>query len=412
MRAYDVLYGFCAALVGVAFIYYLRDVLRDRTDHVRRIVCVDFALTVIAFTSAAPTVYVALGDVTGIPNIATLVVYVSVLSASVWFQAWLQAWSHPVEVARTRGRRRFIAYGPVIAAMVVLFIAGNVPEQRPIDFDAHYATTPFITEFLLLYYAGFAVAWIGAGMLGWRYAGIVRQPSLARGLRVISVGAAFALLYCVGKIAAVTGALIGWDLTRLSTVWAPASASLGAVVMTIGITLPRWEPRLTAAAYRLWAFRTLYPLWRAMYDADPGIALDPPPAGWRAAYGLRDLRHRLYRRVIEINDGRLTLLRDHFDPRVADAARQLGHDAGLTGDRLRATQEAAVLAAALRARADGTPAAESSMAWTVAAEPGREQLADELPWLTEVARAFRTSPIVRSAVDSTRSAASASEAGP
>src|SRR5439155_23768653 len=107
----------------------------------------------------------------------------------------------------------------------------------------------------------------------------------------------------------------------------------------------------------------------------------------------RDLDFRLYRRVIEIRDGRLAL-RGFLDERVAATADALGRRAGLSGDALAAATEAAVIAAALRAKAAGAPARPP------AAEPvtGGRDLADEVAWLTQVARAFAGSPVVAAVV--------------
>ncbi len=49
-----------------------------------------------------------------------------------------------------------------------------------------------------------------------------------------------------------------------------------------------------------------YPLWDGLYQAVPGIALHPVPA-WADRLDPRDLRMRLYRRVIEIRDGYMAL---------------------------------------------------------------------------------------------------------
>jgi hypothetical protein len=54
------------------------------------------------------------------------------------------------------------------------------------------------------------------------------------------------------------------------------------------------------------SLRLLYPLWEGLCQAVPGIALDPVPR-WADRLDPRDLRMRLYRRVIEIRDGYMAL---------------------------------------------------------------------------------------------------------
>jgi len=140
---------------------------------------------------------------------------------------------------------------------------------------------------------------------------------------------------------------------------------------------------------RLRAYRELEPLWWAVYQQMPGLVLNPPRSRWTTRWIVRDVRHRLYRRVIEVEDGRFAL-REDCDARVADAAGELGRQAGLPEGDLLALQEAAVLAAALRSRKElgSRPAG----AWTLHSEA---DLAAQTTWLRQVSRAFDGSPAVR-----------------
>jgi len=92
---------------------------------------------------------------------------------------------------------------------------------------------------------------------------------------------------------------------------------------------------------------------------------------------------RLYRRVIEIRDGRLEL-RELFAPEVVTASRACAADRGLHGRAADAFVEARMLEAALVAAATdqgvGSP-------W-VGARPEGGSTADEVEWLCEVARQF------------------------
>jgi hypothetical protein len=56
-------------------------------------------------------------------------------------------------------------------------------------------------------------------------------------------------------------------------------------------------------------------------EINPEIALDPAPSGFRDTLRIRDLDFRLYRRIIEIRDGRLAL-RPFLDADVARRARE------------------------------------------------------------------------------------------
>jgi len=92
---------------------------------------------------------------------------------------------------------------------------------------------------------------------------------------------------------------------------------------------------------------------------------------------------RLYRRVIEIRDGRLEL-REHFAPSVVAASRALTADRGLHGRAADAFVEAKVLEAAVRSAAAGQAV---DAPWK-GASPVGESTADEVDWLREVARQF------------------------
>jgi hypothetical protein len=123
-------------------------------------------------------------------------------------------------------------------------------------------------------------------------------------------------------------------------------------------------------------------LWQALRDAFPQITLPEGPH--------RDLSFRLYRRVIEIDDGKL-LLRPWLDPAVTDAATRAAMASGLRDDDLRATIEATEIATALDAYADGAPAITPLPAH---APPDVTDLPSEAARLATVATAFRSSPLV------------------
>lgn len=91
----------------------------------------------------------------------------------------------------------------------------------------------------------------------------------------------------------------------------------------------------------------LRPLWLALRAVDP--AMRHVPATLRERF---DPEHRLFWRVIEINDW-LHRLRVRRDPAVAGAVARRAADLGLTEDEVWAVTEAAQVKAALAARAGG-----------------------------------------------------------
>jgi hypothetical protein len=158
------------------------------------------------------------------------------------------------------------------------------------------------------------------------------------------------------------------------------------LLITGGLTIPAWGPRLADALAwigRYRAYRGLHPLWLALYRANPHIALDAPTAS-RDPLWIDDLDYRLVRRVVEIRDGRLALRR-YLSTATAEHARRTGERAGLHGTALAAAVEAATIADAIRAQRERREPADP---YTYEAAGGAD-LASETAWLGQVCRAMR-----------------------
>jgi hypothetical protein len=139
------------------------------------------------------------------------------------------------------------------------------------------------------------------------------------------------------------------------------------------------------AARRL--LRQLRPLHTELLSAVPEAARAQVP-------GRPGPRVRLHRAVVEIREAVLAL-RPYTDPQLAAAAHTVAHPAALAGDQMAAAVEAAVLAAALRAKASGTPALPTGAVPGWQHMPGPD-LHSEAAWLGQVAQAFdRDSPAAK-----------------
>ncbi|MEY9856156.1 hypothetical protein ABH935_001760 [Catenulispora sp. GAS73] len=152
-----------------------------------------------------------------------------------------------------------------------------------------------------------------------------------------------------------------------------ALGALCAAFIVAATLVAKWHTAYAVVRERVHTYlvyRRLTPLWEAVRDELPEIALDDRH---RVLFGGRSLDFALYRRVIEIHDARLAL-RPYAPEQVAEAAGDEAHI------------EAASLAAALanhrdgRLRTSGEPVRHTEAAKTVAAEAA---------WLAEVANAFR-----------------------
>jgi hypothetical protein len=403
---YNVLFPLCAVMAWSACLYKLRDLRRDWRNPTLRALCAAIAFPALAFTLAPPWVYLRVDRVLEVANLATLGIYGCVVVHSATAQILLLLWTYPSEQVWRRARWRLLVCGLALATMITLFLLASVPEERPTDFDARYAGTPPIGAFLLVYFTAFAVGLAGIARLCWRYGRVAGRLWLRRGLRITAVGAGFALGYCGCKLVYVVGRLLGEDLPAWNLA-APVCAAIGAPLLCVGLTIPGWGPRLSAlrgGIDRYRSYRELRPLWLALCQATPEIALVPPTSAATDTLAFSDVDFRLYRRVIEIRDGWLAL-RPYFAPGVAATARQLAEAAGLAGNQLQVAVEAASLAAALHAKVD----AEDKMGTTTRSEgggehgghPGGADLSSEIAWLVQVARAIDRSPVVAATLAAT-----------
>ncbi len=238
--------------------------------------------------------------------------------------------------------------------------------------------SPWVFEYILAYVVAQLPLYVAIMWLGLRYARLADTAALRVALRLVVAGTALASVDLVNKAVLSASYRFGFADPFGHTAFArkvlPTAAYL---LVLVGAALPAavgWLGR-----YR--RYRQLGPLWRALYRADPAIALDPPAVPDFLV--LARLRLHLYRRVIEIRDG-LLALRPYRDPAVAAAARERATRAGLDGPARDAAVEAAVVAAALRAKAEGLPPrgdAETAVA-------GGADLAEETAFLGLVASAL------------------------
>ncbi|MEV4442517.1 MAB_1171c family putative transporter [Streptomyces sp. NPDC049577] len=393
----SVVFPACAALCALAFAYKLRDVRRRRDDPALRALLVAFSCKGVSFTLSAPFASRAVDAAFGVDDLGALGIHLfGGVASSAAFLTAIVYWVYPREEARRHARVRLLAAAAVGITMLGLWIAAK---QGSHVRSAHYllqnAHRPVVAAYLLLYVSAFGSGMIEIIRLCLRYGRVAGRQWLRRGLHVTAIGAGACLIYCLNRLLSVIAVQCGLDPLEWELL-TPVANGTGILFLVAGLTMPSWGPRVSDGRRLVRNFVTyqrLHPLWRALSTAVPAIALNPRPATRLAHLLPGDIDFRLYRRVIEIQDG-LLALRPYMDPDVVDAARRSGHEAGLSGDGLRAQVQAVSLAAALRAKHDDhrqRPGGEPAPLGPETPEGGG--YADEVAWLLRVAQAYTALPV-------------------
>lgn len=340
--------------------------------------------------------YPALDAAAHHPNLARLLGDGLALGASWTVQAFLFHLNYPDQQAKRPIRA--CAWALLIALVLMALFFLLIPSQ-PEDADLlnHAAGAPFVLEYRLAFLAYLGLALVNVVRLSWRYAAHATRPSMRLGLRLVATGGVLGLAYVAHEAAWVLAPRLGAPHLLSPSQTLPRLVMAGGIgLMVAGSTMPSWGPLLGVdALYRAAAYyrslQRLYPLWRVLYEAMPTIALLPPVTRLAEWLDVRDLRLRLYRRVVEIRDG-MVALRPYVDARTPTYARQYCEDAKLPAAEARVVVEAATLASALRGFARGRPA----MAGSGEKQPsGGLDLASEVQALEQFARCYRRSPHVR-----------------
>lgn len=383
-------------LAGLAaFAFKLRDLRRDPKNPTLRSLCLTFALVGLAFTTAVPAVERTLERATGLYLVWGMLF---IAMACISLQITVLLWSHPLERARPKICRRLLVNGvAVVLICLPAFLTEAPPALRAaesaVEHDRLAHGLPLMAEGMLVYLAVMTFTMVDLAVQTRRQRRVVNRHWLNRSLALVTVAAVADLGYTVTRAVHVV-ALRYFD-TFLEPVYqaGPAFAVVAVTGALAAWTMPVWGPRLD----RVRAYRQLRPLWEAMVQVTPEVVFTGPVIGRTHWWRTRDLDFRLYRRIIEIRDSHLTL-RPYMDESIADTVRRRCMEEGLDGDRLNAAVEAGTLAAAIRAKAQRRPAPNPP----THVPAGGTDIAEELIWLSQVARMFKSSPTVASAAIDSR----------
>lgn len=270
-------------------------------------------------------------------NSLTLISACCVLTVLVYF-------TDPTGYRSRRKTRLWIIFLVVaLAAMTVLFswsfssYPDGLLERR----------SPQYVAYISIYAIYLTTGMIEVSRLSLRHAKHATDRYLRIGLRMIGIGSALGILYCLiliyKVVASHTHRFLNLGPTIVTSAVLPAACC---ALLVIGSTIGGWGPWFSELWDRLEdyrSYRRLGPLWRALVDVAPDVI---PPQDMASL----TIGQKRYRRIIEIRDLILTL-RAYRDPTIATVAT----NAALPGSSLAkmAAAEAAVLASAIRARRSG-----------------------------------------------------------
>ncbi|MFD0357830.1 MAB_1171c family putative transporter [Streptomyces sp. NPDC127110] len=386
---YTVLAWVCAFVGLAAFAYRLPDVLRRRNDIALWALCTYFLCSGISFLVDLDQLRLHISAFFGLPNITSLITQVAVVVLTAAQQVVLVYWSSPPAEARRMARHRVLFFAAALAVLVVAsFAVGPVAHSETATSTIllsikHGSYALYMSFYLLIC----AVGQFETVRLSLRFTTMANRQWLKVGMRTVTVGASLILVYCVTRSIQIAGTRLDYDAAALDPVqW--TCGSVGALLQIAGWTIPSWGIRITRA--RGWArsyrsYRRLRPLWWALYEASPDIALDPPRSWLRDLAPPRDPHYRLYRRVIEIRDGQLILRTSLSLEDFVRVARSLDLPEDPTSPLGEALQVRAVLSRPPHERAER---AERAEACDIPARPPYEDFRDEVDWLSKVASSF------------------------
>ncbi|MGW0190510.1 MAB_1171c family putative transporter [Streptomyces sp. NPDC003362] len=318
---------------------------RRRHDTLLRAACLLLFSAGCLMILAAPESIEGLNRLTGVPNFAAPVVYVTTTAFSGASLLLIINW-RPAPPERTRRLSRLCvtAYSLTVLAIAVLFRAGSAPVAQPTLFDAHYATTPYIREMIVLYLVAQTVAMTAASTLCWRWSARV-HGSLRAGLRILAPAYLIIVCYDVMRLVAVVARWTGHRLDFLVDRVSPLLAAPACVLGALGFAIPLAGPHVVETARVVRQLRQLAPLWRALRDVPTPGAIRASLPWWRTppAVLLTGRRTALYDAILALSP--------YCDADVREAAYRAAVRDGDASDAAVTADAAMILVARERQRA-------------------------------------------------------------
>jgi hypothetical protein len=307
----NIVFPICAALWYLAALYKIRDlqIHRGKNDTASWALLSAFVSKALGYTFAVPLTAKLVDDYSGVPNLGALLIH---LFEGIFFSGavliTLALWLYEPKEACRVARHRLLATGIVVAVMVCFWlIAFDSNRSRSLHYIIQESHRPVVALYSLIYVGALLLAATEIIRLALTFSRRASDRWIRSGLRLMGAGAAAYLINIIDRGSTVFHVIFGFDPLQWEGIFLIAS-SMGTVLMVVGLTIPSWGASIEQAQDWLISVRAhhkLYPLWRALVDTTPGIALDAPRCRAADSFNVTDIRYRLYRRVIEIHDGLL-----------------------------------------------------------------------------------------------------------
>lgn len=343
-------------------------------DAQQRAVWATICSLALAKTVATPGVNALLGDLVPQPQTVPHLLGVAVAYFLLRFICLITDYY----AGRPRAARYQLALAGSVAVLLIVLMSVTPGGIKISAAELTGTATPTVAAYWVVLNGYLGTSLGIATVLFWRL-GRSADGLLRNGLRAITIGTFMVALFAALKIALIVAYSFGASVSvdEIEPV-ANGLRSFGTILTLVGAAVPAGgKLRSVLGAYRsLWALR---PLWRVMRRTFPDVILFSRRRALVELAGVDDVQLRLYRRVIEIRDGMLTL-RDYLPAgALSDARVFVGESPALI--------EACGIALALLRHRSGVAPTEGGDRWT---DIGGE-LADEVSWLGAVSAAFRRS---------------------
>ncbi|MFI9755786.1 MAB_1171c family putative transporter [Streptomyces collinus] len=350
----DLLHPISFAVAVLGFLCLLRDVPNRRRDPASIALASVFLLSALSFLFSVTPMWQYLDSVLGTVNLSVPLAQGCVVALIASQQVVLTYWGSPPDVALWRARAWLGAGFAVIAGLLVLFALLTPSSQRPTDFTLYYAHDDAYAAYLTLYVTAYTLGELFLARACWRLARRGTRNSVRVGLQVVALGAAITLGYSAVRIGNVIAGVFNASLAQWENLaWICGDA--GAVLTLIGWLVPTISDQAQNIQYRIkqhLRYHGLRPLWLAFHREAPEIALPIDRMDPAQRRRFRGIALKLYRRVIEIRDGRF-VIRQYLHAGIRERSEAHHKAEGLQGEKLNAAVTADQILAGISARAAG-----------------------------------------------------------